>query len=514
MNSLTHEPVKRALVALEGQNAENLSALTDDAGKFLFGNVKPGNYLLSAGAPGYPRKVSQGISVAADKQINGVTMSLRPGGIISGKVIDADGDPMPNQTVRAVVYSYAGGVKKLVTAALAMTNDRGEHRLYDLMPRRYYLVCGSFSRPQVRGRIHHQEPDLDYAQTFYPDSADAAGAAPVSVAAGVESSGVDIQRRRVPMMHVRGKVTGLAAPSGAAVVVTSCTGDNLSGVLNFRSGPPISFDSQQIGQLLAAEVQADGSFDVAHVAPGKHCMSLMPGRAGIHGVAQQEFTLADKDLDHADLAVSPPFELHGSILVEGAIAGTPGKAVLFMAPDAENAGFLNQTVNLNDSFVAQEVASIPYHVSLDLPRNLYVKSIRLGSQEQEDSRVHIRSGAEPLTILVATDAGQVSGTVKSADGDPVASMVAVVPAGLSRFGAARNGNSDEKGHFTITGLAPGDYEVLAIEELDMSAIASPDYRKALQPKIASATVPPSGSASVELTVISSDELAVALEKMQ
>jgi hypothetical protein len=139
----------------------------------------------------------------------------------------------------------------------------------------------------------------------------------------------------------------------------------------------------------------------------------------------------------------------------------------------------------------------------------------VGSQESSDTRIQVESGAEPMTIVVATDAGKVSGTVKSASGDPVASMVAIVPSATPfRFSAVRNGNSDEKGRFTVTGVPPGDYQVFAVEELDMSAIASPDYRKALQAKIANLTVHPNGSATAELTVIANEESTAALEKVQ
>ena len=68
LNSLTHEPVKRAIVRLQATNGTSTSAIADDAGKFAFDAISPGEYVVSAMAQGYSRGAQKSVTVAADQK--------------------------------------------------------------------------------------------------------------------------------------------------------------------------------------------------------------------------------------------------------------------------------------------------------------------------------------------------------------------------------------------------------------------------------------------------------------
>jgi len=524
INSVTREPVKRAMVRLEGQNSSGSAVTSDDAGKYQFANVAPGKYVVSAEAQGYTRKASQAATVADEQKVNVAAIALTPGGVISGKVVDVEGEPMPNVMVHALVYNYPQGVRKLTKAAYATTNDRGEFRISKLVARRYYLMADAPERkPEPKGRMHRQGPDEEYAATYYPNALEAAGAAGMSVAAGAETGGVDLRMQKVRLFHVRGRVMGLpGGVRGPAVTVGSCEADNdFTFTVNGSWGNAgmrlegiegnIVMGVASVGN---APLAADGSFDVAHVAPGAHCVTAQGNADGPASFARLEIRVSDKDLENVALGLAAPFELRGSVVVEGTLPEPLQNVQLMMHPSTDLWGWTNTVVRPDGSFVAPNIAPLTYDVGLQLPDYLYVKTVRLGSQESTDGRLQV-TAAEPLTIVVATDAGQVASTVKSANGEPVSCMVAIVPAGTPfRMDRFKNATSQPDGKFSLAGVPPGDYQVFAVDELEMTAIASPEYRQALAAKIATVTVHPNGRETVELTLIPLEETLSALERVQ
>src|SRR5258708_3650586 len=125
MNSATGDPVRKALVILRAHDeAKGMSYTTesDGNGRFQIGDVDPGTYSISAerqgfmpeadGAPGAP---PQAIHVEAGESLPDVKIKLVPLGVISGRVLDEDGDPIRGAQVQAAAYSYEGGKKQLRT---------------------------------------------------------------------------------------------------------------------------------------------------------------------------------------------------------------------------------------------------------------------------------------------------------------------------------------------------------------------------------------------------------------
>jgi len=76
---------------------------SDAGGKFAFEDVEAGRYSLSADRAGYVRQNygaraanSGGTNLTLDsgQEIKGIVLKLVPQGVISGRVVDEDGDPM------------------------------------------------------------------------------------------------------------------------------------------------------------------------------------------------------------------------------------------------------------------------------------------------------------------------------------------------------------------------------------------------------------------------------------
>ena len=111
-NALTGEPLLRAHVSLQGMGGgarQNLSALTDAEGKFSL-SVPAGSYAATAERVGFantadrPGRMGIQVVVRGGDQKNEVKLKLNPAGAITGRITDADGEP-----VEGVFVSAEGG---------------------------------------------------------------------------------------------------------------------------------------------------------------------------------------------------------------------------------------------------------------------------------------------------------------------------------------------------------------------------------------------------------------------
>ena len=71
--------------------------------------------------------------------MKGIQFQLPRGSVIGGRVLDEDGDAMPGVMVRVMRYQYQQGERRLTPAGTAQTDDRGQFRVWGLMPGDYYV---------------------------------------------------------------------------------------------------------------------------------------------------------------------------------------------------------------------------------------------------------------------------------------------------------------------------------------------------------------------------------------
>src|SRR5437016_3995878 len=97
-------------------------------------DVQPGIQGVQPPMPGKPLEILDG------QLVEKVDFSLPRGGIVTGRVIDEFGEPLPDAMVSMQRYQNMGGQRRLVPAGrTSMTNDVGEFRLYAIPPGQYFL---------------------------------------------------------------------------------------------------------------------------------------------------------------------------------------------------------------------------------------------------------------------------------------------------------------------------------------------------------------------------------------
>src|SRR5439155_18822985 len=117
------------------------------------------------------------------------------------------------------------------------------------------------------------------------------------------------------------------------------------------------------------------------------------------------------------------------------------------------------------------------------------------------------TAAPTVEITLGMKAGAVEGLVR-ADGKAAPASVVLVPEPLrpNQPFLYREAATDSDGRFKMTGLAPGDYKLYALEEETGSALyLDPEWAKPLETLASKVTVGDGGRETVELRLLRVDE---------
>ena len=98
----TTEPVPRASIVvtrIQGQLSDVKTVVADDSGRFVVTNLAPGSHRIFAAKDGYVRteygqrsatRPGTVVDLNAGETRRGITISMTPTGVISGRILDPD----------------------------------------------------------------------------------------------------------------------------------------------------------------------------------------------------------------------------------------------------------------------------------------------------------------------------------------------------------------------------------------------------------------------------------------
>ena len=144
--------VRRARVTLTGGEIRTpRSVVTNDEGQFGFVALPAGRYTMTASKAGYvnitygakrPGRPGTPIQLADGQKLEKANINLPRGSVVTGIVVDENGEPSPGTQVRVMRYVMRTGEKTLEQSGQDQTDDRGIYRVYGLQPGEY-LVSAS-----------------------------------------------------------------------------------------------------------------------------------------------------------------------------------------------------------------------------------------------------------------------------------------------------------------------------------------------------------------------------------
>lgn len=262
-NSVTREPVPKTylrLIPTLGKKQISLS-MSGGEGKFSFEGIEPGTYQIEARHQGFLDRefdeangTSVEFKVSAGDKLGDVSIKLIPQAVLSGRVVDEEGEPWPHAGVNVAKSVFKDGKRSLQYAAggREYMDDQGQFRIAELPPGRYFL----FASPDESWETNFRPGDSHLQPTWYPSATDAGSSMPVVLAAGQSLSGIEIRLRRgvKEEYFIRGKVSSMEA------IPPAQPGNPLS-----RPVVRASLKSDLSAQDNSANLRPDGSFEI-HVA--------------------------------------------------------------------------------------------------------------------------------------------------------------------------------------------------------------------------------------------------------
>jgi Carboxypeptidase regulatory-like domain len=508
VNSVTGESVKKAVVTIHDRtNRYVYFTTTDQSGKFHIDNVQPEKYVASADAEGYANSRSASdakLFTVGAEPLSGVEVPISPLGVITGKVVDEDGEPLDSVTVLALRTSYNAGGKTLQQVSAAQTDDRGMYRIFDVQPGRYYLSAQPQRQFFMVGRqnperTHSAIPEEAYGVTIYPGVTEISQTSAHELSPGADWTGADFKLHKKPAYHIRGRANGLNAGGGRG---------------NVGAQPCNPEPMPWAGGLQNIVGRQDGSFDLAGAVPGTYCLIVRePGRGGVALI--QHVTVNNADVN--DVTLNPPasFSVKGMVTIDGTPpANMPTLNVSLRSADGNQQQHAQATAGA--AFQIDYIFPGKYTVVLPSMGTFYFKSILYGSQDVSSGLIPDVEPGGTLAITVGTDPGEIDGTVQVGtveSGTPV--MVVAIPddAHAERRDLTQTTNSSAEGTFTLRGLAPGEYKVFALATQDWEDGQNRDLLKLLDGKAAAVTVHGGGHEQVSVAPVLTSEIARAKEKL-
>jgi hypothetical protein len=165
-------------------------------------------------------------------------------------------------------------------------------------------------------------------------------------------------------------------------------------------------------------------------------------------------------------------------------------------------GTPSSPVKPDGSFGIENLAPDTYDVNVSgLPAGYYLKSASLSGQDVLDSGLTIAGGTAKLELVVSPAGAQVEGVVADAKQEPAkAATVVLVPEAARQYRRAlfKTASTDQNGHYSIQGIAPGDYTIYAFEDLPPGAFQDPDFMKSFERSAQSLTVREGGHESKQI----------------
>lgn len=506
-HAATQTSIRKAKVGLSAIGFEGGGTVeTGDDGKFVFKDVKPGRYRLTAEKAGYEttaygaKKPGEGggqvLRVDAGASMTTLSIALPKQGVIAGKVIDSDSEPVAKALVLALAKTYAQGKEMWLPrgAMPVMTDDLGAYRIGQLPPGKYVVCAMPFSWVQPVPPDGNLKPGTEEfsTTTCFPNVPEMNEATALEIKDATETPGIDIRMIRSKTVTVQGRLTGLpAGGSGSATILN----------LNTKTSGPIGNATHPRTIVMSA----DGKFEFKNVVPGSYILHSLPtGLGNAPYVVKAQVEIGEQPVTELLVPVVAPFELKAHIAAEPGPELKLASVRLVLTPaDGIQAALAMGSANADGDLTISNVVPGRHKINLQgLAATHYVARVRLGEQVVEGDEVEIASGAAPLNFEFALAKAEVSGVARTEKGEPAPGVgVALIPEPRKPF-RMKFARTDQNGVFKIGNVAPGEYVAISLEGFDSGggALENEEYLKPLLAKTKKIKVQDAGSQSVELIV--------------
>jgi len=448
------------------REATYLKATTDPDGYYKITNVGPGTFSVTPSAPAFVMADSKDpraktVLVGEDEAVDGINFALVRGGVITGRVTDADGRPVIEQQV--AIYTADAFDKRLperpiIAVSGVNTDDRGVYRVFGLNSGRYKVAAG---RSDDSMNLSYGQERSSYRQVFHPDVTDQAKATIVDVTEGSEATNVDITLGRTLQTF---NASGIATDGEKGTPV-----------------PNVRFTLQRlVGERpeymnAFAVSNSRGEFVLEGLIPGRYRVYMFPNQPNDARAEELTFDITDQDVTGLNLRVVKGASITGMVFLETddkTAQAKLGDLQLRVFSTVSSGGMSSSgtsQIGPDGSFRLGGLASGNHNFQLGMPSSpfppkgfsitrierdgMVTRGLDIKEGEQVTGvRVILSYGTATIRGLVKIENGALPEGARifvrmTRPGDPLSMMRPIVV--------------DNRGRFLVEGVSPGTYDLQA-----------------------------------------------------
>jgi hypothetical protein len=354
--------------------------------------------------------------------------------VITGTIVDADGDPMRGVSVTAILALPPTRRRTDLGWGAWLTNDLGEFRVPDLQPARY--IISAVAPPEedqesTEGMDGEKERSV-YTTTYYPGTSHREQAVPMEVHAGEEVQ-IRFELLTTRAFRVSGSVTGLPAGS---------TGVKL--MLTPKGNRQVEVDRE------SQELKSDGNFEFKGVIQGVYTARAMAisntaGGRGREPTAQflmlsPVVEVHEASVEGVRLKPEPVGQIHGEFRMDNGqkidwtklgagLIPTTGEQLQpvtgFTSSVPVDSSGLNglSWSNKDGAFEMRNVPAGTFFLGIatrwDVRQDYFVKPVILGGRDVTDSGFFAASDTN-LEVVISANVTTIEGIVINSHGEPAA----------------------------------------------------------------------------------------------
>jgi len=504
-------PVRRARVFVTAAELPSgRGMLTDDSGVFDLTELPAGRYSLTVSKSGFvslsygqrrPLQAGTPLQLADGQQLRGIEFQLPRGSVIGGRVLDEDGEAMPGVSVRVMRYQYQQGERRLTPAGAGQTDDKGQYRVWGLMPGDYYVnatarggpmgggLFGGFTGaggpgPGFGGRggrgggpagaQPNDQEQTNYAPTYFPGVPTVEEAKAVTVGLSQEVLDINFNMQLVRVARLSGHVTN---PDASPV-----TNGNVSLTPDSAGG-----GRGQFGTNYGGRIQWDGAFTIADVPPGRYTLRARGNDSDPPEFASIPVTVNGEDMSDISVILNPGGTISGTVSFTGTVGATPDLSQFRVtAPSADQSDLgpqPNARVGKDGTFVLNGVPAGTHVIrSAGASRGFILKSVSTNGRVITDEPLQLRSGETigNVAVVFTDQQNEINGTLTNEQGTAVPDFTVLafsVDSSLWRPQSRQimTARPDQTGKYRIRGLPAGQYYLAAVDPAEQGEWFNPVY---------------------------------------
>ena len=443
-------------------------------GKFRFEGIEPGEYHPEVTRVGFvPNDDQLWLTFAAGEQIKDVVIKLTPQGIISGHVVDEDGDPVPGLSVNASRTIHVNGRAIVLGTEGAISDLEGYFVVGELDAGRYYLSAEPTRHVgREPAKPGHPGREEDFIRLDDP--------IPRDVTPGAALRNIELHMRKSAVYRIRGRISN---PRSDSAYLELLPADGVSTVNLPRASP------------------RDGAFEFEGIPPGSYVLSMPKFTTAEQRAANTPMychvpvTVADHDIDGLTIDLTPGSSIEGTIKMEGEGHFTKPQTLQLVGNYETNP----KVAKDNGTFGWTNLAPKKYGIDYGPPEGYYVKSVLFNHLPAKMMQIDLTSGSGgTIEIVVAPNAASLAVSI---EGGKPAQVVALW-----------NDSTFETGTATFEHLAPGEYQILAWQKVDTEFVEIPEFRARFEAQ--KITLSEGSHENIEVKLISKSASDAEIAKLQ